>query len=72
MHLKRVVLAVVAAGVLGSATAASADILVTLPSNPVLPPTEPLVQQEAPPDVAVIFGVSPGPPNVSVSPSSPE
>ena len=59
-----------AAGVVGLAAPASADIRIYVPPNPFQPPDTPLVDKTAPPDVTVIFDVSPGPPNVT-SPGTP-
>jgi hypothetical protein len=70
MKVKQVVFAAIVSGaVLGSGGVASADILIGTPPSPVAPPECCLVQQPAPVDVSVLFGVSPGPPDVSVPPS---
>lgn len=63
--------AAVALGLGAAAGPAAADIFITTPPSPILPAGEPLVQQPAPVDVFIIFGLSPGPPNVSVNPGPP-
>jgi hypothetical protein len=61
----------VAAALAGAAPAA-ADIIVTTPPNPILPPeTVLLVNQPAPVEVQVLFGGNPGPPNVQINPCPP-
>ena len=72
MKVKRLVFAtIVSVGVLGSAGAASADILIGVPPSPVAPPECCRVQRPAPVEVSVLFGTSPGPPGVVVLPPSP-
>jgi hypothetical protein len=62
--------ATLAAGVAGSTASASADVRVYFPPNPFAPPeAQLLVDRTAPPEVMVIFGVNPGPPDITVDPT---
>ena len=64
--------AIVCGAALGTAGAASADVRVSVPPSPIAPPELTFrVQQPAPADVLVLFGVAPGPPTVVVLPPSP-
>jgi hypothetical protein len=70
MKMKQVMFAAIVSGaVLGSGGVASADILIGTPPNPIRPPECCLVQQPAPVNVSVLFGISPGPPDLFLPPS---